>query len=82
MGVWELCKTAVLPSSVKSVGELWLGQLPKSVIQREFSHSKGPKAVGFSYGDFGLVVEALDNTTGDDLLGLEIVEIWLFTSLR
>ena len=61
-------------SSVKSVGKLWLGELPRSVIQGEVSHSEGSKTVGFSHGDFGLVVETLDHATGDDLLGLELVE--------
>ena len=61
-------------SSVESVGELWLGELPKSVIQGEFSHSEGSKTVGSSHGHFGLIVETLDHATGDHLLGLEIVE--------
>src|SRR3989442_62709 len=52
-------------SSVESVGERWLGELPKSVIQGEFSHSEGSKTVGSSHGHFGLIVETLDHATGD-----------------
>ena len=60
-------------SSVESVGEFWLGKLSKNMVQGEFSHSESSKAVGFSHGNFGLVVETLDNPTGDHLLGLEII---------
>ena len=66
--------TAEEHSSVESVGEFWLGKLSKNMIQGEFSHSEGSKAVGFSHGDFGFVVETLDDPTGDHLLGLEIIE--------
>jgi hypothetical protein len=34
----------------------------------------GPEAVGFSHGDFGFVVEALNNAAGKELLSAEIVE--------
>jgi hypothetical protein len=40
-------------------------------MQGEFSHSGGSKTVEFSHGDFGFVVETLDNPAGDHLLGLE-----------
>ncbi len=48
-------------SSVESVGEFWLGKLSEHMIQGEFSHSERAKPVGFSHGDFGFVVEPLDN---------------------
>src|SRR5712692_4307052 len=63
-----------LASSVESVGEFWLGKLPENMIQRKFSDSEGSKPVGFSHGDFGFVVETLDNPTGDHFFGLEIIE--------
>jgi hypothetical protein len=31
------------------------------VIERQFEDSERPEAVGFSHGDFGLVVQALDD---------------------
>ncbi len=48
-------------SSVESVGEFWLGKLSEHMIQGEFSYSECSKPVGFSHGDFGFVVEPLDN---------------------
>ena len=35
-------------SSVKTVGEFWLGKLAKHVIQSELCHFEGPKSVCFS----------------------------------
>jgi hypothetical protein len=32
------------------------------------------KAIGSSHGDFGFVVEPFDDTTGELLFGLEVVE--------
>lgn len=61
-------------SSVKSVGELGLRKLAKYVIQGEFSDSVGPKPVRFSHGHFDLVVQTLDDATGELLFGTEIVE--------
>src|SRR5713101_5035150 len=61
-------------SSVESVGEFWLWELSKNMIQGQFSDSEGSKPVGFSHGDFGFVVETLDHPAGDHLLGLEIIE--------
>ena len=48
-------------SSVKTVGEFWLGKLAKHVIQSEFCHFEGPKSVCFSHSDFGFVVQTLNN---------------------
>jgi hypothetical protein len=36
--------------------------------------TEGSESVGFSHGDFGFVVEALDNAAGKQLLGAEVVE--------
>ena len=44
------------------------------VIQRQFQDAKGAKSVGFSHGDFGFVVQTLDDTAGKQLLSAEIVE--------
>lgn len=50
------------------------GLFPKRVVESQFSDSEGSESVGFSHGDFGLVVEALDYPAGEQLLGLEVVE--------
>jgi hypothetical protein len=44
------------------------------VIQGEFEDAKRAEAVGSSHDDFGLVVEALDDTAGKFLARLEIVQ--------
>src|ERR1051325_1046146 len=44
------------------------------MIEREFEHAIGAKAVGSSHGDFGLVIQALDHTAGKQLLSPEVVE--------
>jgi hypothetical protein len=44
------------------------------VIEREFEATEGAEPVGFSHGDFGLVVQTLDDATGERLLRLKIVE--------
>jgi hypothetical protein len=44
------------------------------VIEREFEAAEGAEPVGFSHGDFGFVVQALDDATGKQLLSAEIVE--------
>ena len=35
------------------------------MIESEFEDSEGAQAVGFFHGDFGFVVEALDNAAGE-----------------
>ena len=42
------------------MGKLWLGQLAKRVIEREFEDAEGPEAVRFSHREFGFVVHALE----------------------
>jgi hypothetical protein len=51
-------------SSEESVGNVGLGQSAKCVIQRDFRDVESAEAVGFSHGQFGLVVETLDHTAG------------------
>ena len=63
-----------MASSVKSVGEFRLGQFPKRVIQREFSGAECPESVGFSGGDFRLVIETFNDAAGKQLPRLEVVE--------
>jgi hypothetical protein len=41
------------------------------VIEGEFQNAEGAEAVGFSHGEFGLVVQALNDAAGDLLLGPE-----------
>ena len=35
---------------------------------------EGSEAVGFSHSEFGLVVEALNDATGELLFGMEVVQ--------
>ena len=42
------------------MGDVRFRQLSKCVIQRDFRDVEGAEAVGFSHGQFGLVVETLD----------------------
>ena len=44
------------------------------MIEREFQDTEGAKAIGSSYGDFGFVVQPFDNTAGELLFCLEVVE--------
>jgi hypothetical protein len=61
-------------SSEESVGDVRLRQLAKCMIQRGFRDVEGSESVGFSHGQFGLVVETLDHTAGELLPGAEIVQ--------
>jgi hypothetical protein len=45
------------------------------VIEGQFEYPIGAKAVGFSHGDFSLVVQALYDPTGNQLLSPEVVMI-------
>ena len=56
------------------MGEFWLRQLAKRVIKGQFECPVGAKAVGFSQGDFRLVVQALHDPAGTQFLRPEIVE--------
>src|SRR5262245_45719480 len=44
------------------------------MIKGQFEDPIGAKAIRFSHGDFGLVVQALNNAAGNQLLSPEIVE--------
>ncbi len=44
------------------------------MIECEFEDAEGAESIGFSHGDFGFVVQALDNAAGKQLLGTEVVE--------
>jgi len=44
------------------------------VIECEFKNSEGSKSVGFSHGDFGLVVEAFHDPAGNQFLRPEVVK--------
>jgi hypothetical protein len=45
------------------------------VIEGQFEYPIGANAVGFSHGDFSLVVQALYDPTGNQLLSPEVVMI-------
>jgi hypothetical protein len=47
------------------------------VIKGQFEYLVGAKAVGFSHGDFSLVVQALYDPAGNQLLSPEVVKNWL-----
>jgi hypothetical protein len=44
------------------------------VIECEFEDPKSAEAIGFSHGEFGFVVQALNDAAGKELLSTEIVE--------
>ena len=44
------------------------------MIEGEFQNSVRSEAVGFSHGDFGLVVQALYSAAGNQLLRPKVVE--------
>src|ERR1700693_4467492 len=44
------------------------------MIEGEFEDAEGAEAIGFSHSDFGFVVQALNNATGEELLSAEIIE--------
>src|SRR6202049_1656640 len=68
------CVPSFPGSSVESVGKFGLGKLAKGVVEGEFGYPEGPKAIRFSHGDFGFVIQALHNPAGKHFLGLEVVE--------
>ena len=43
------------------------------MIQRDFRDTEGAKSVGFSHGDFGFVVQTLDDAAGELLASLQIL---------
>jgi hypothetical protein len=44
------------------------------VIEGQFQHPVRAKPVGFSHGDFGLVIQALHDAAGNELPRPEVVE--------
>jgi hypothetical protein len=66
------------PSNLLRQKNLWAtsgsGSLPSAWVQRGFRDVECAEAVGFSHGQFGLVVETLDHAAGELLPGTEIVE--------
>jgi hypothetical protein len=44
------------------------------MVQRDFRDVEGAKSVGFSHGQFGFVVEALDDAAGERFLGAEVIQ--------
>src|SRR3974390_2787605 len=60
--------------SEESMGDIGLRQLCKCMIQRNFHDTEGAEAVGFSHGQFGLVIEALDHPAREPSFGPEIIE--------
>ena len=71
---WTIILLTFLDSSEELMGKFWLGQFSKRVIKSKFEDSEGPEAVGSSHGDFGFVVEPFDNTAGELLMRLEVIE--------
>lgn len=51
-----------------------LGEFGKRVIEREFEDAERSEAAGFSHGDFGLVIQALDDTAGKQFLSAEVIQ--------
>ncbi|HEY2597283.1 MAG TPA: cytosine permease, partial [Candidatus Dormibacteraeota bacterium] len=61
----NLCSWRInFASSEESVGGVRFRQFAKCMIQRDFRDVEGSEAVGFSHGQSGLVVEALDHAAG------------------
>ena len=44
------------------------------MIQGDFGDVEGAESIGFSHGEFGFVVEALDDAAGELFSGSEIIE--------
>jgi hypothetical protein len=61
-------------SSKESVGDIGFRQFPKCMVQGDFRDMEGAEPIGFSHGQFGLVVEPLDDAAGELLPGAEVVQ--------
>src|SRR5215471_10043252 len=61
-------------SSVESVGRVGLRQFAEGVVEGDFGDAEGAESVGFSHGELGLVVEALDDAAGELFFGAKIIE--------
>ena len=57
--------------SEEIVGRFRLGQFSKRVIEGEFEDSARSEAVGFSHGDFGFVIQALNGAAGTNVVFLD-----------
>ena len=44
------------------------------MVQGDFRDMEGAEPIGFSHGQFGLVVEPLDDAAGELLPGAEVVQ--------
>ena len=44
------------------------------MIESEFQDTEGAKAIRSSHGHFSFVIQALDDTAGELLLSLEVIE--------
>ncbi len=44
------------------------------MIEREFCDSEGSEAIGFSHGDFRLVIQSFDDAAGEGFASTELVE--------
>src|SRR6266568_6222253 len=44
------------------------------MVESQFEDSEGAESVRFSHGYFGLVVQTLDHTAGEQLMGSEVIE--------
>jgi hypothetical protein len=51
-------------SSEEIVGRFRLGELAKRVIEGEFEDAVGAKAIGFSHGEFGFVIQSFNDPAG------------------
>src|ERR1700759_852888 len=66
--------TAKLQPRQKNPSNVGLRQLAECMVQRGFRDVECAEAVGFSHGQFGLVVETLDHAAGELLPGAEVVQ--------
>ena len=61
-------------SSEEIVGRFRLGELARRVIEGEFEDAVGAKAIGFSHGEFGFVIQSFNDPAGKQFLSAEVVE--------
>ena len=73
-GVSSIAVTRNSGSSVKFARKLRLGWLARCMIQNDFRNAEDSEAVGLAHGDFGLVVQTLDDATGGLFPSTNIVE--------
>jgi hypothetical protein len=56
------------------VGDVRFRQFAKRMIQRDFRDVEAAEGVGFSHGQFGVVVATPDHTAGELLPGAELYQ--------